>query len=57
VTDIRNGPAVCFLWNRAKFPMLFIVRRTQQYDVKLSCIQLTKLHVSARWGHLQAYKI
>jgi len=37
--------------------MLFIVRLTQQYDVKLSCIELMKLHVSTPWGHLQAYKI
>jgi len=26
--------------------MLFIVRLTQQYDVKLSYVQLKKLHVS-----------
>ena len=39
--------------------MLFIVRLTQQYDVKLGYIhvQLMKLHVSTPWGHLQAYKI
>jgi len=36
--------------------MLFIVRLTQQYDVKLSYVQLIKLHVSITWGHLQAYK-
>jgi len=34
----------------AKITMLFIVRLTQQYDVKLSCIQLIKLHVSTPWG-------
>ena len=37
--------------------MLFIVRLTQQYDVKLGYVQLMKLHVSSPWGHLQAYKI
>ena len=37
--------------------MLFIVRLTQQYDVRLSYVQLTKLHVSTPWGHIQAYKI
>ena len=37
--------------------VLFIVRLTQQYDVKLSYVQLIKLHVSTPWGHLQAYKI
>ena len=36
---------------------LFIVLLTQQYDVKLSCVYLMKLHVSTPWGHLQAYKI
>jgi len=36
---------------------LFIVRLTQQKDVKLSYVQLIKLHVSTPWGHLQAYKI
>jgi len=41
----------------AKITMLFIVRLTQQYDVKLGYIQLMKLHVSTPWGHLQAYKI
>jgi len=39
-----------------KITMLFIVRLTQQYDVKLSYVQLTMLHVSTPWGHLQAYK-
>jgi len=29
--------------------MLFIVRLTQQYDVKLSYVQLIKLHVSTPW--------
>jgi len=37
--------------------LLFIVWLTQQCDVKLSYVQLMKLHVSAPWGHLQAYKI
>jgi len=37
--------------------LLFIVRLTQQYDVKLSYVQLIKLHVSTPWGHLQAYKM
>ena len=41
----------------AKITMLFIVRLTEQYDVKLCYIQLMKLHVSTPWGHLQAYKI
>jgi len=41
----------------ANTTMLFIVRLTQQYDVKLSYVQLIKLHVSTSWGHLQAYKI
>jgi len=30
--------------------MLFIVRLTQKYDVKLSYVQLIKLHVSNPWG-------
>ena len=37
--------------------MLFIVRLTQQYDVRLSYVQLIKLHVSTPCGHLRAYKI
>ena len=44
-------------YGTTRFPMLFIVRLTQQYDVKLSYVQLIKLHVSTSWGHLQAYKI
>ena len=41
----------------ANITMLYIVRLTQQYDVKLSYVELIKLHVSTHWGHLQANKI
>jgi len=39
---------------RLFYSMLFIVRLTQQCDIKLSNKQL---HVSSPWGHPQAYEI
>jgi len=54
-----SRPKVGYFSNRPRIllSMIFIVRLTQQYDVRLSYVQLIELHVSTLWDHLQAYKI